>query len=344
MCNIAGYIGNRPAAPILIEMLRKQEFYDGGLATGIATVHEGKLYMRKLPENLDDLIKHTDALDLPGTVGIIHTRPGNNPPDYTHPHLSEDGQLAAVLNGTISQDKFAEQRNRSTQKAADAGYEFIAKYKDCCLNFPEFDGGHVPEGEQIAHLTAMYRKAGYSYTEAFRLAVDDGFTEMVAVMLTTNDPDKIRIARISRPMFALVGDGECFIASCEYAFPEDVRGARFSLPVLNVCEMTRDGITVTKERLISEEVAEPTPKSYELGMKLIKEHLRAAKENGGAHFDNLELILKSHQYELFDNGYTYSQYARLVYDLIYQLDKEGALRGEIRPNPKGTPRRYMWLD
>ena len=44
MCVIAGYSGNRRAAPILIEMLRKIEYYDGGYATGIATVHEGKIY------------------------------------------------------------------------------------------------------------------------------------------------------------------------------------------------------------------------------------------------------------------------------------------------------------
>ena len=65
MCNIAGYIGNRRAAPIRIEMLRRQEIYDGGLATGIATVHEGKLYMRKVAGNLDELLRDTDAIDLP---------------------------------------------------------------------------------------------------------------------------------------------------------------------------------------------------------------------------------------------------------------------------------------
>ena len=44
MCNIAGYAGNKQAAPILLEMLRKQELYDGDMSTGVATIHEGKLY------------------------------------------------------------------------------------------------------------------------------------------------------------------------------------------------------------------------------------------------------------------------------------------------------------
>ena len=41
MCNIAGYVGNKPAAPILLEMLRNQEGLAGGYYTGIATRHEG---------------------------------------------------------------------------------------------------------------------------------------------------------------------------------------------------------------------------------------------------------------------------------------------------------------
>ena len=48
MCVIAGYAGNRPAAPILVDMLRKEQFFDGGLSTGIATIHEGKLYTAKV--------------------------------------------------------------------------------------------------------------------------------------------------------------------------------------------------------------------------------------------------------------------------------------------------------
>ena len=34
---IAGSSGNRRAAPILLEMLRREQFFDGGKATGIVT-------------------------------------------------------------------------------------------------------------------------------------------------------------------------------------------------------------------------------------------------------------------------------------------------------------------
>ena len=44
MCNIAGYVGEKRAAPILIEMMKKQEGFAGGYYTGIATIHKGKIY------------------------------------------------------------------------------------------------------------------------------------------------------------------------------------------------------------------------------------------------------------------------------------------------------------
>ncbi len=47
MCNIAGYVGERQAAPVLIEMLKKQEGFAGGFYSGIATIHEGRIYYAK---------------------------------------------------------------------------------------------------------------------------------------------------------------------------------------------------------------------------------------------------------------------------------------------------------
>ena len=74
MCTIAGYVGTKPAAPLLIEMMRKEEGIDSGFYTGIATIHEGKIHYRKVVGDLAQLLKETDAAELPGTIGIIHSR------------------------------------------------------------------------------------------------------------------------------------------------------------------------------------------------------------------------------------------------------------------------------
>lgn len=113
MCNIAAYAGGKQAAPILIEMLKKQQDYDGGMSTGIATIHEGKLHWRKVVGDVDTLLRETDALSLPGTIGIAHTRPSGTPETYelAHPYVSMDERTALVSNGLTPQNQYGEQRD-----------------------------------------------------------------------------------------------------------------------------------------------------------------------------------------------------------------------------------------
>lgn len=74
MCNIAGYIGEKEAAPILIEMIRVQEGMNGGFYTGLS-VHDGQhLHYRKVQGDLAVLLKETDADRLAGKMGMIHSR------------------------------------------------------------------------------------------------------------------------------------------------------------------------------------------------------------------------------------------------------------------------------
>jgi len=74
MCNIAGYVGTKPAAPILIDMLRREEGWDSGYYTGMVTLHDGKLHHAKQTGDLALLLHATNAASLPGTIGLIHGR------------------------------------------------------------------------------------------------------------------------------------------------------------------------------------------------------------------------------------------------------------------------------
>ena len=104
MCGIVGYIGKKPAAPLLLEGLEKLEYrgYDSaGIAVGSADgiVVEKKLGRLRV---LADLIN--DGKDLPQTVGIGHTRWATHgkPSDInSHPHCSASGKFAVVHNGII---------------------------------------------------------------------------------------------------------------------------------------------------------------------------------------------------------------------------------------------------
>ena len=106
MCNIAGYSGKRNAAPILIEMLRRQQSFDGGLSVGVATIHEGKLHYRKVVGDVDTLLRETDAINLPGTIGIAHTRPAADA-KLPHPYISMDGRMALVTNGNTPKNHYS---------------------------------------------------------------------------------------------------------------------------------------------------------------------------------------------------------------------------------------------
>ena len=105
MCGIIGFVGNEPAAPILLDGLERME-YRGYDSAGVAVRSEtAGLQVRKTKgrlQVLSDLI-HGGA-DLEGNLGIGHTRWATHgePNDINaHPHVSENGRIALVHNGII---------------------------------------------------------------------------------------------------------------------------------------------------------------------------------------------------------------------------------------------------
>ena len=85
---MAGYIGGERAAPILLDMMEKQEGFGGGFYTGIATVADGQIHWRKVIGDVATLRRETDADDLPGAVGIIHSRSkSGGDVEWAHPFV-----------------------------------------------------------------------------------------------------------------------------------------------------------------------------------------------------------------------------------------------------------------
>ena len=101
MCGIVGVIGSRPAAPLLLDALRRLE-YRGYDSAGIATLVAGRIERRRAPGKLDRLAERLEQEPLGGVTGIGHTRwATHGVPNETnaHPHVS-DG-VALVHNGII---------------------------------------------------------------------------------------------------------------------------------------------------------------------------------------------------------------------------------------------------
>ena len=105
MCGIVGYVGNREAAPILLNGLEKLE-YRGYDSAGLCVRNGNEpCVIVKSKGRLSALENKTDGgRALPGHVGIGHTRwatHGEPSENNAHPHSSDDGNVVGVHNGII---------------------------------------------------------------------------------------------------------------------------------------------------------------------------------------------------------------------------------------------------
>ena len=106
MCGIVGYIGERKAAPILLEGLAKLE-YRGYDSAGIAVFNNGEFEIKKAVGKLKNLCDKTDNGEgVEGVKGIGHSRwatHGKPTEANAHPHASE--RFVLVHNGIIENEE-----------------------------------------------------------------------------------------------------------------------------------------------------------------------------------------------------------------------------------------------
>ena len=123
MCGIVGYVGEKQAAPILLDGLSKLE-YRGYDSAGIAVFDGEKINMTKAKGRLKVLEEITHGgSTMPGVLGVGHTRWATHgePSDVNaHPHLNRDGSIAVVHNGII------ENYLKLKKKLVKKGYEFVS--------------------------------------------------------------------------------------------------------------------------------------------------------------------------------------------------------------------------
>ena len=101
MCGIVGVIGRQPAAPLLLEALRRLE-YRGYDSAGIATLANGHIERRRAPGKLGNLAAVLDRDSPPGTTGIGHTRwATHGAPTLGNAHPHGTTRVAIVHNGII---------------------------------------------------------------------------------------------------------------------------------------------------------------------------------------------------------------------------------------------------
>ena len=101
MCGIVGVLGSRPAAPLLLDALRRLE-YRGYDSAGIATLSNGHIERRRAPGKLVNLAAVLDQSPLPGNTGVGHTRwATHGAPTETNAHPHGTARVSVVHNGII---------------------------------------------------------------------------------------------------------------------------------------------------------------------------------------------------------------------------------------------------
>jgi len=225
MCVLAGYVGPDRAAPILIDMLRRQQGLGGGYQTGLATVADGRLHYEKVTGDLDVLLSETPAVELPGNVGIIHSRSeGTGGREWAHPFVNDGPDLAYVANGDICFRGVSPDYRGIAKAMYDEGHRYLS-FDDTGERGPAQWSEELSfhASEIVCHrVSVRYRESG-DLARALAEAFLDTPSEITSLAVHAAHPDCFAAARVNMPLF-LGHDGEgSYAASTALAFPEAVR-------------------------------------------------------------------------------------------------------------------------
>ncbi|MGF1630432.1 MAG: glutamine--fructose-6-phosphate transaminase (isomerizing) [Kiloniellaceae bacterium] len=191
MCGIVGFIGSRPAVPVLMEGLRRLE-YRGYDSAGVATLTNGSIGRRRAAGKVACLQQLLDREPLEGTVGIGHTRwatHGAPCEKNAHPHAND--RVALVHNGIVE--------NHQALRA-----ELEAK-------------GHVftsqTDSEVIAHLVSDLLSLQLAPQAAVGAALKRLEGIFAIAIIFSGRHDLMIGARRGSPLALGIGDGEMYLGS-----------------------------------------------------------------------------------------------------------------------------------
>jgi glucosamine--fructose-6-phosphate aminotransferase (isomerizing) len=191
MCGIIGILSDQPAAPRLVEALKRLE-YRGYDSAGIALLEGGKLKRLRAPGKLSNLDAKVRELPLKAGVGIGHTRwATHGQPNETNAHPHASGRVAIVHNGII--ENFRELREAMEAR----GRKFETE----------------TDSETIAHLIDEALGKGMKPKDAFKAALDQLRGAFAIAAIIEGEDNLILGGRRGSPLVIGVGEKEMFLGS-----------------------------------------------------------------------------------------------------------------------------------
>ncbi|MEM2154342.1 MAG: glutamine--fructose-6-phosphate transaminase (isomerizing) [Nitrososphaeria archaeon] len=194
MCGIVALILKEgQASPILHEALKRLE-YRGYDSAGIATLYDGKIFVKKDAGKIDEIHARLNFDSIPGKVGVSHTRwstHGAPTKENAHPHLDCKGNVAVVHNGVI--ENFLELKDELIER----GHRFVSR----------------TDTEVVPHLVEEGLDAGLSLYDATVNALRRLKGSYALAIISTKETDKVVCARNESPLVLGLSDYGTFCAS-----------------------------------------------------------------------------------------------------------------------------------
>lgn len=201
MCGIFGCVLKQDiAAPLIHSSLKRLE-YRGYDSVGIATLSDGKVFMKKDQGKIDEVHRVLNLDDLPGSIGIGHTRWATHGAPLqvnSHPHTDCTGEIVVVHNGII--ENFLELK----AELQNLGHNFVSK----------------TDTEVMAHLIeeTLKQNPQLNFTQAVVESLKRVEGSYAFAILSTREPDKIVCARNESPLVLGINHRGVFCASDIPAF------------------------------------------------------------------------------------------------------------------------------
>lgn len=244
MCNMAAYAGRKNAAPILFRMLESQEALGGGHYNGIATIHEGKIHMIKCIGSTAELLRrYPEVLDLPGTVGIAHSRtPGIDSDEWAQPFFAHDEQVIYCANGAAGRFKGTDY-NPIYERDKAEGIRYRTLVTKPAEGYPVMnDGCGVHSSEIAANLVRRYLTPGKLLRKAMGEAAFDRKSEIAALALAVCEPDTVSAIRINQPLMWGRNEDGFYLATSALALENESLDWINPVPAASIMTMGRDKI------------------------------------------------------------------------------------------------------